>query len=622
MRLAPLVVSFLLLASPVLAEPPETSSSTDDELADLLSILEEETEIATKTRMNSDFVPGIVTVRSGDELEALGVRNAWEALSTIPGVQAVLDELGRPSVIVRGVPFPFNSGNIHILVNGVPLSREAAGVNGTVLFIPVEQIDRIEFIRGPGSVLYGDFAFQGLANIVTRRSGLRADVSADTDHSFGTGLAWAAPGDKPAFSIDVAGFTTDEPPVPVNRPAEADRMTAFLTMRTGDFSLVAQAIDQDQAAPVVPSPGPPLENTETSWAVEARYDRDLSDDLRLHGHAQFLDNDLATTGAVFDGDRWETALEFAWTGWNNQQWLASVEYSDAEIDYAAQRRPGPPGQPPLPLTPVGVGETRQVFSVVLQDQVQISDAFTVTLGARYDDASDIGERVTPRISAVWRVAENHIVKAQYAEGYRAPTFFELYRDPGQPTLDYEVNKTTEVNYIYRRPNLSGRVTLFHSRIDDMIFVGQPFFENDSSAEADGVELEWSQRLGELFRIEANVSTVDAEDSRNQQNETRGIVIAAPWMSNLSLFFSPTGDWITSARWNHVADRDETADDDSYDLVDVTLSRKNLFIDGLALRIGVQNAFDEEVIYYSPLPNRNVANLYDGRTWWARISWIR
>jgi outer membrane receptor protein involved in Fe transport len=94
------------------------------------------------------------------------------------------------------------------------------------------------------------------------------------------------------------------------------------------------------------------------------------------------------------------------------------------------------------------------------------------------------------------------------------------------------------------------------------------------------------------------------------------------MSNLSLFFSPTGDWITSARWNHVADRDETADDDSYDLVDVTLSRKNLFIDGLALRIGVQNAFDEEVIYYSPLPNRNVANLYDGRTWWARISWIR
>jgi len=621
MRLLLVILISFLASMPVLAAPPTGAASDDEELDNLLAILDEETEIATKTRINSDFVPGIVTVLNGDELEALGVRNAWEAMSYIPGVQAVLDETGSPSVIVRGVPFPFNSGNIHILINGVPLSREAAGLNGTVLFLPIEQIERIEFIRGPGSVLYGDFAFQGLVNIITRRSGFRADVSGDSNDSFGGAIGWASPGDKPLFSINAASQSIGEALTPNNRPAEGDRSSVFMTLQKDGFSLVAQAIDNNQDMPQ-PSPGPSLARSETSWALEARYDRQLSNDLRVHGHAQYLDNDLAATGGSFRGDKWETALELGWDGWTNQQWLASIEYSDATIDYAANRGPSLPGQPPLPPRPIGIGESRHAFGLVLQNQLQLGHAVSLTLGARYDDTSDIGSRVTPRVSAVWRVAENHIVKAQYAEGYRAPTFFELYREPDQPPLDFEVNKTTEINYIYRRPSLTGRVTIFRSRIDDMIFVNRGVFGNIAKAEADGVEVEWSQRLGSLFRLEANASWVDSKDSRNNRRELIDIDIAAPWMSNLALFFSPTSDWIATTRWNHVADRDVSAVNDSYDVVDFTVTRKNLITRGLGVRLGVSNAFDEDVVYYVPLPSGSVAAPYNRRSWWARVTWSR
>ena len=87
-----------------------------DEESKLLAILAEETAVATKTRVNGDFVPGIVSVLHGDELEALGIETAWEALSLVPGIEAVRDPTGNPNVIVRGLEFPFNSGNVKILI--------------------------------------------------------------------------------------------------------------------------------------------------------------------------------------------------------------------------------------------------------------------------------------------------------------------------------------------------------------------------------------------------------------------------------------------------------------------------------------------------------------------------
>ncbi len=84
----------------------ETLEPSDETLQrELMEILEESTEIATKTRMNADYVPGIVSILHGDDLEALGVQTVWEALSLLPGVQTVRAELGNPVVSVRGLNF-------------------------------------------------------------------------------------------------------------------------------------------------------------------------------------------------------------------------------------------------------------------------------------------------------------------------------------------------------------------------------------------------------------------------------------------------------------------------------------------------------------------------------------
>ncbi|MFT5369233.1 MAG: hypothetical protein ACI8V2_004207 [Candidatus Latescibacterota bacterium] len=87
------LIFFLLLAplsiSPTSAQMNDLTFAQNEDLAELeelMQILDEETTVATKTKLNSDYVPGMVTVLQGRDLEALGIATVWEALSLVPGM--------------------------------------------------------------------------------------------------------------------------------------------------------------------------------------------------------------------------------------------------------------------------------------------------------------------------------------------------------------------------------------------------------------------------------------------------------------------------------------------------------------------------------------------------------
>jgi len=107
----------------------------------LLAIVEKHTEIATKTKLNADFVPGMVTVLLGDDLEARGVRTLYEALSLVPGMELYLARHGFWNTMVRGAAEVFATGNMKILLDGVPLIT-AFGIEPTPN-MPVEQVEAL-----------------------------------------------------------------------------------------------------------------------------------------------------------------------------------------------------------------------------------------------------------------------------------------------------------------------------------------------------------------------------------------------------------------------------------------------------------------------------------------------
>lgn len=188
-------------------------------------MLDEQTELATKTGMNADYIPGMATVLSGDDLLARGVRSVWEALALVPGFTQGIEVTGERQVLSRGVGFGYASGQIKVLLDGVSMNSTLAATANPVMNIPIEQVARIEVIRGPGASVYGEFAYAGVVNVITRQQArsLHGQVQVDPHRrtlAGGGGVwTWEAPAHELTASINVTGLTGDGGAVAVQQDA-------------------------------------------------------------------------------------------------------------------------------------------------------------------------------------------------------------------------------------------------------------------------------------------------------------------------------------------------------------------------------------------------------------------
>jgi iron complex outermembrane receptor protein len=351
--------------------------------------------------------------------------------------------------------------------------------------------------------------------------------------------------------------------------------------------------------------------------MEGRQTIELGSKATLDAHLTYLKNSYEgnAPNTIFKGDRVATGIDLNWSPLVGHQVLFSVSYADSEIDDAEQQRP--PAMGTLQVSNID----RRNYALGLQDQVAFNERFSMTLGIRYDDYDDVGSLVTPRIAALYRLGEHHVFKAQYSRGFRAPTFWELYSDgSANRSLDFEVMDTTELSYVYRRPKSVGRVTLYYSKIDDGIYGTPGDYGNIVDIEAKGVEMEWEQRIGEKFRWQANLSYNDAWDGRSTASghEPTGV---ADWLGNLAFFVQPAAKLMLTARLLHVGDR-HTPDGrfDGYDAVDLTVSRSDLWKEGVTLRFGVKNILDDKIVYLTDLPSGLSEDKFTGRTWWLQLSY--
>ena len=154
----------------------DTTRTAEQAALNLMELFDNVTEIATKTKLNADYVPGMVTVLRGEDLEARGYQTVWEALELVNGIETSVSGTGLRQILIRGVGRTLGSGNIKFFLDGLPINSTFLAGAHQALEFPVELIDRIEVIRGPGSAIYGEFAFTGVINVITNKSGENGHV--------------------------------------------------------------------------------------------------------------------------------------------------------------------------------------------------------------------------------------------------------------------------------------------------------------------------------------------------------------------------------------------------------------------------------------------------------------
>jgi outer membrane receptor for ferrienterochelin and colicins len=669
----------------------EDAHSNDAALQDLLQVLDQKTEIATKTKMNVDFVPGMVTVLYGEDLLARGISTVEKAITLIPSVELSFSSDGQSQVFVRGIGTSFSSGKIKVLVNGVPFNSTLSAAT-TALRLPIEQVDRIEVIRGPGSAIYGEFAYSGVINIVTRKDQDRAFLrygnlgnttaggmlTRTFDNDLSMNLSFSGTyikGESVNTGYDVlrsspfAGLSNspgisnererDSSLIFNTKYRETNLSVQYIKLGTGDYFGYANAL---------PSYNSKIMHKLNMLTVNAEHHWSLADDLNVNAYAGWHDYQLDTgllelyppginfgAGSFPDGvigspnykeRKYRIGAELHYEGWDRHDILAGVEWLyTKQGDTYAERNYDPNTTPisPIPLAKYRGAENwlqegliRRVYGLYAQDQIALTDRFTTTAGLRFDAYDDVGNDVSPRIAAVYKLMDHHIFKAQYARAFRPPTFMETAtrNNPvvtGNPDLESEHLSSYELGYIFNDEVNRLRTTLFYEDLHDLIVLDSTAktYVNQGEVHTRGIELEYTRNFGRKIKVDANVSYFRPWNKTTKET----IANIADTTVNLELLYRFTHNYSLTTQFRYVGKRkreknDPRKDFKEFSTIDFTFTANNVANSGLTAHAGVTNLLDTKIVYPSPMVTFAGATLpayqsdypRPGREFWYQVDY--
>ena len=668
----------MIVALPLLIGLPSSLHAEDVASLDYFALDMEDlmamdlTSLPTKTTADSLHSPGIITVLHGEQLRQTGRRNVLEALGAVPGLY-----INDWVPVMRGIGNVWNSGKILFQLNGVPMT-EQMGQEYAPYLLPVEFVDRIEIIRGPGSALYGKGAYLAVINVVTIKGTNRVLAEAGSFDSYSAGAALSTSGD--AWSADLAlwrwersdtertlesdiltGTPISQAPGPI-ADAKGDPLSGVLALFYGGFQLKVQSQNYDNASNIgITGALPPFSNkyvqiyrmhmAEAGWSISLpgssrlelkagvkTYEQDFDESYVLFPPG-FAMGPYTYPQGMLGGPHYEdrsyyASADFATEYFENHSLLIGVAHETTELTDAWQTTNYDPityAPTPTPVRYDGAmnwireGALREVASVYAQDIYSLTPEFKVTAGARYDRYSDSDSAFAPRVAIVVEPVAGNILKIQYAEASRAPTFSEMYmkNNPvalGNPGLTSETIETVEVQVTMVRNSWKASVSGFHSRMRGIIDMVGGQWRNSASATSKGVELEaYARPMEGRMDVSGSVSYADATDSATG----KPVPGSVDWLGNVALRYR-VADGITAlaeGEYQGEADRpptDPRPSPDGFVKLNLSADLNGILMPGLALGAGVNNVLDEGSWYIpadwpSDIPQ-------PGRTWWVKAAY--
>lgn len=489
---------------------------------------------ASKYEQDLAEAPTLVHVRTAGEIRAQGYRTLAEVLESMPGVHLRHDHL-YTHVGVRGINTPGDySARLLVLIDGVRVNEAIydSATLGREFPLDIGLIERVEFIPGPASALYGSNAVLGVVNVITRSpsqlSGLNASAELAGAGRRKLALTWG--GDAGPVRL-LLGATRERShgrdlyfpayDVPnthggwaVGQDGEA-RDTMFLKGRWADLTLSLVWSDRTKHDPTGAfgvAFGTPSWSTDRYTLADLSYSRAFGADHQIHariGLARyrfrarvFYEQDGALVPQEWPSDAdWSAGeLRYVWSGWRGHRLLAGVEFQDNRRQQMRSEN-----LEPAPFVYTDLSTRSRRYSLFVNDEWQVTSTVRLHLGARADRRLDGHDMVTPRAAMVWSPAREWIFKLQRGSAYREPNLSERsYTDGGQQaneSLRIESLDSTELSAAWRpAQEVDVSASVHDLRVDDLITQvtlpdGTAQFRNQGRVRSRGLQLEatWEVR---------------------------------------------------------------------------------------------------------------------------------
>ena len=610
---------------------------------------------ATRHAMLDIEAPAAMSIVTRRDIASRGADNVIEAIRGEAGVSLQGRSIGGRKVLsLRGM----DSKHTLFLVDGRRVGA-SDGVIGHSDFqydwIAVEDIERIEVVRGPLSVLYGSEAMGGVVNVITRqpgerwRFGVTAEGSRADDGRGGDGHRAAVHADGPL----AAGLR-------LRAGAGRTRRSALTSPADARISEFEGRDKQDGWAGLVwqPAAGQRLDaehrvTQEDRWADA----RERSGARRYHQTVNLMERTLSSLG-------WEA-------DWPGATGLATqLRAYHSVLDVENQRSAGVTINPPQRIdSRVLEGQARARFgtqdltagfeahneglqdpglpggraiaqhrALYLQHEQPLSSALRLTLGLRHDRHDLFGRQTSPRAYLVWHAGGPWTIKGGYSRGFKAPNLKQIVPGArregpntilGNPGLHPETSDGVELGFGWQRGDRAVQVMAFDQRVGNLIDVrlmsagvvpgtGTYTYENLMRARLRGLESSAAGPLGGGFTGRVAYTYLDTKDGGGQRLDRRprhSLTLRLDWQG---------GPWKAGLSGEHSADQrlpSLSIGAPSQPVPGLTLIGAHLVRTlpaGLELTLGVDNVYDLRLSDKSPL----FTHVEPPRTWRAALrgSW--
>ena len=531
--LLPLAV--LILFFPILSVAQQRDSSKIFRMSEIVVT-------ATRTKIPAIEAASSITVIDSTEIAALNKRSVFGLLKDQYGVS--FTQQGAPGslsyVYLRGA----DPGQTLVLLDGIALNMTNDPDN-TYDFanLPVENIERIEILRGPQSTLYGSNALGGVINIITKEGSGKPKFFLSAEggsyNSYNADAGFDGSLDKFNYSLTYSRFKSDGFSSASSKygNTEKDGTSNYnISSRFGEtfssnfnlnffahFTKAQTALDQhggfegDDPTFVYNTEEQSYRTVGDLSLLGGIWDQTFSVSFYRNVRKYNFDSTLfnpASSNSLYDGNKidlnWQNNLKLS----NNLISLGVDEEKEIAIsDYFYNSSVYGNFNSIFPQN------SATTFGIYIQDQLNEGKSFFSSFGVRYDKHSRFGSVITYRIAPAyvfWKTGTK--IKATFGTGFKAPSLFYLF-DPAYGNINLKPEKSTGwdvgIEQFLFQDKLDAGLNYFDNSFTDLFGFDNNFRTiNVDKAETKGVEFYVSAKLPENIDLKFNYTYTDAKDLSN------------------------------------------------------------------------------------------------------------
>ncbi len=559
---------------------------------------------AANTEQDDEDVTEDLTVITAEEIQERGYKTLKDALTSVPGISFTSNGgFGQPtSIYLRGL----QSDHLLVLVDGVR-ANDVTGLNGAQFeHFRLDNVERIEVVKGPQSGIWGADASAGVINIVTKKS-----TKNSLAYSFSLGTY-----DSRDFSLSLS-----------RKEGAFDYRFALSTFRTAGFS----AAEPGSRSPLYGTRGDDLGYEKDPYSnrnIQLGIGYDLSSSDRIEGSLYSIDADVHYDSSDFATDQTidapdgpftvnrvkerfyraayirsdganEAQLFYNFSTFNRSQYGGySGHVKEAGVldrfDYTKGGflQAGAGYQSFHQGLSGGTGlnrsyANRYIFATNYNSIFDGKSVLTETL--RYDNYTTFDNKLTYKIGLKQSIVDGLSLLGNYSTGYNVPTLYRLYGNfVGNSALKPEKSAGFDIGLKY-----GGLKFLYYlQRVEDLIdysYTTFKYYNVDGNSKFKGVELSYSGALFDSLAYDIGYTRlIKAEDALGKDLPRR-----ASDMLNYSFTWFPTQEHTVNINGYYAGERfDDAAKSVQTGKYNVTnLSLRHNFAKGYTGEIEVRNLFD-------------------------------